>query len=215
MVFVATFIGTPQMNLLHAQFEGIEDGHGRFRIDGQPIRLHVDPAVAKLANGQVTIGIRPSALVLTGRERRRDHGQGGTHRAYGRGDPGPCADLSGNDIRVVVPRDIRVKAGDSLICARTHARRMCSILPEKRCGHERWGILPGRRPRASSSAAASRFEWSIIALGIFALALIFQPFSLTMFGVGCALVVFAGLANNLLPLCQPGTTVRSIVLATV
>jgi hypothetical protein len=66
-----------------------------------------------------------------------------------------------------------------------------------------------------SSAAARRLEWSIIALGIVALALIFQPISLTMFGLGCALVVFAGLANNLLPLCQPGTTVRSIVVATV
>ena len=72
-----------------------------------------------------------------------------------------------------------------------------------------------RKTRTLSSAAATRLEWSIIALGIVALALIFQPFSLTMFGVGCALVVFAGLANNLLPLCQPGTTMRSIVVATV
>jgi hypothetical protein len=74
---------------------------------------------------------------------------------------------------------------------------------------------PGRKTQRLSSAAARRLEWSIIALGIVALALIFQPFSLTMFGIGCGLVVFAGLANNLLPLCQPGTTVRSIVVATV
>ena len=51
--------------------------------------------------------------------------------------------------------------------------------------------------------------------GILALALIFQPFSLALFGIGCALVVFAGLANNLLPLCQPGTTLRSLVVAGV
>jgi hypothetical protein len=64
-----------------------------------------------------------------------------------------------------------------------------------------------------SPAAARRLEWGIIGLGIVALALIFQPFSLSLFGVGCALVVFAGLANNLLPLCQPGTAFRSLVNA--
>jgi hypothetical protein len=64
-------------------------------------------------------------------------------------------------------------------------------------------------------ATAQRLEWGIIGIGILALALIFQPFSLALFGVGCALVVFAGLANNLLPLCQPGTTPRSLVVASV
>jgi hypothetical protein len=66
-----------------------------------------------------------------------------------------------------------------------------------------------------SPATAQRLEWGLIGLGILALALIFQPFSLALFGVGCALVVFAGLANNLLPLCQPGTTPRSLIVAGV
>ena len=43
--------------------------------------------------------------------------------------------------------------------------------------------------------------------------LIFQPFSLSLFGLGCALVVLAGLGNNLLPLCQPGTTIQSIAFS--
>src|SRR5260370_14810799 len=64
-----------------------------------------------------------------------------------------------------------------------------------------------------SRRAARRLEYGIIALGIFALALIFQPFSLTLFGVGCALVVFAGLVNNLLPMCQPGVSIRAVILA--
>jgi hypothetical protein len=64
-------------------------------------------------------------------------------------------------------------------------------------------------------ATAQRLEWGIIWLGILALALIFQPFSLALFGIGCVLVVFAGLANNLLPLCQPGTTLQSLVVAAV
>jgi hypothetical protein len=76
--------------------------------------------------------------------------------------------------------------------------------------------VAGKRTLGGMSlATAQRLERSLIGLGILALALIFQPFSLTLFGVGCALVVFAGLANNLLPLCQPGTTLRSLVVAGV
>ena len=62
-----------------------------------------------------------------------------------------------------------------------------------------------------SPRAALRLEFAIIGLGILALALIFQPFSLFLFGIGCALVVLAGLVNNLLPLCQPGVAARSVV----
>jgi len=64
-----------------------------------------------------------------------------------------------------------------------------------------------------STSTALRVEYTIIGLGIFALALIFQPFSLTLFGFGCALVVLSGLINNLLPMCQPGVPVRSLINA--
>jgi hypothetical protein len=63
-----------------------------------------------------------------------------------------------------------------------------------------------------SARAALRLEFSIIGLGIFALILIFQPFSLTVFAIGSGLVVLAGLVNNLLPLAQPGVQVRSVVI---
>ncbi len=62
-----------------------------------------------------------------------------------------------------------------------------------------------------SAATAMRVEYSIIGLGMFALVLIFQPFSLTLFGIGAGLVVLAGLVNNLLPLAQPGTTIRTLI----
>src|SRR4029077_16074228 len=76
--------------------------------------------------------------------------------------------------------------------------------------------IAGKRTLVGMSpATAQRLEWGLIGLGILALALIFQPFSLALFGVGCALVVFAGLANNLLPLCQPGTAVRASGVAIV
>jgi hypothetical protein len=62
-----------------------------------------------------------------------------------------------------------------------------------------------------SAQTATRLEFAIIGLGFFALLLIFQPFSLALFGGGCALVIVAGLVNNLLPLCQPGVPIRSLV----
>ena len=63
-----------------------------------------------------------------------------------------------------------------------------------------------------SARSALRLEFFIIGLGLFALVLIFQPFSLTLFAIGSGLVVLAGLVNNLLPLAQPGVPVRSVVI---
>jgi hypothetical protein len=58
---------------------------------------------------------------------------------------------------------------------------------------------------------ALRLEYAIIGLGILALLMIFQPFSLTIFSLGGILVVIAGLVNNLLPLAQPGVRTRSVI----
>lgn len=70
-------------------------------------------------------------------------------------------------------------------------------------------------PRGMSAATASTFEHAIIGLGVVALLLIFQPFSLTLFGVGCGLVVAAGLLNNLLPLCAPGVPAMTLFKVTL
>ena len=63
-----------------------------------------------------------------------------------------------------------------------------------------------------SPRGALCLELFIIGLGLFALVLIFQPFSLTLFAIGSGLVVLAGLVNNLLPLAQPGVPLRSVVV---
>lgn len=65
--------------------------------------------------------------------------------------------------------------------------------------------------RGMGPVAALRLEYAIIGLGILALLLIFQPFSITLFTIGCIMVVLAGLINNLLPLAQPSVAVRSVV----
>ena len=64
-----------------------------------------------------------------------------------------------------------------------------------------------------TAAIATRIEFVIIGLGALALLLIFQPISIGLFGLGCGLVVLAALANNLLPLCEPGVPVRSLLKA--
>jgi hypothetical protein len=65
--------------------------------------------------------------------------------------------------------------------------------------------------RGMTREGALRLEYFIIGLGIFALMLIFQPFSVALFAVGSGLVVLAGLVNNLLPLAQPGVKPGSVV----
>ena len=64
-----------------------------------------------------------------------------------------------------------------------------------------------------TAAAARRLEYAIIGLGVLALLMIFQPFEITLYTVGCILVVVAGLTNNLLPLAQLGVPKRSVVRA--
>ncbi len=66
--------------------------------------------------------------------------------------------------------------------------------------------------RGMSPKEALRLEFFIIGLGLLALVLIFQPFSLTLFAIGSGLVVLAGLVNNLLPLAQPGVQIRAVVV---
>ena len=66
-----------------------------------------------------------------------------------------------------------------------------------------------------SEAQARTTEGLIIALCLFALFAIFQPFSLGLFSFGCGLVVFGGLVFNLVPLCQPGRPARDLWKAAV
>ncbi len=61
-----------------------------------------------------------------------------------------------------------------------------------------------------SAATAKTIEYAIIGLCVLALVMIFQPFSLTLFGVGAGLVVLGGLAFNLIPHCRPGVPLKRV-----
>ncbi|MEZ5667061.1 MAG: ABC transporter ATP-binding protein [Alphaproteobacteria bacterium] len=66
-LFVAGFIGTPQMNLLPAEILHYQAGRARFRLMDQEFEAPVDPAVERLADSRaVTLGIRPRAFEPTG-----------------------------------------------------------------------------------------------------------------------------------------------------
>ena len=58
---------------------------------------------------------------------------------------------------------------------------------------------------------AKTVEYAIIFVSVLSLVLLFQPFSLELYSIGAGLVVLAGLAFNLVPLCTPGRSFRSLV----
>jgi ABC-type sugar transport system ATPase subunit len=114
-VFVASFIGTPQMNLLEADLTRVDGRSLSLNLNGAPVTVQGDPAVAGLKPSKITIGVRPRAFVPVS--------DAGAHTI------GAVAELiepmgaetlvhartaSGGDIRVVVPRDRRVKVGETL-----------------------------------------------------------------------------------------------------
>lgn len=64
-----------------------------------------------------------------------------------------------------------------------------------------------------SAGTAAAIENTIIGVGILSLVLIFQPFSLALYSLGCGLVVLSALVFNLLPLCEKGVPLRSLAVA--
>ncbi len=64
-----------------------------------------------------------------------------------------------------------------------------------------------------SRKQARTIELSIIGLCILALIFVFQPLSITLYGIGAVAVIVGGLAFNLVPLCRPGMPLRGLIKA--
>jgi ABC-type sugar transport system ATPase subunit len=114
-VFVASFIGTPQMNLMEVDFRGIEGKKASIGMNSRTVEIEVDPAAKQLDSTRVTIGIRPRALYL------RDSGEQDTITAKAELiEPMGAETLvhakgeAGHEIRVVVPRQVKVRIGEKL-----------------------------------------------------------------------------------------------------
>lgn len=61
-----------------------------------------------------------------------------------------------------------------------------------------------------TATQAKWLERSIISLCIVSILMIFQPFSMKLFSIGCVLVVVGALLFNLVPFCRPGVSFRQI-----
>jgi len=114
-VFVASFIGTPQMNLIDAQFKGYGNGKAKVAFDQQDVDLGVNPAVAGLKPGKVTVGIRPRAFTVVPRDTADTiEAMAELIEPMGAETLVHARTRTGNDIRVVVGREKRVKTGEAL-----------------------------------------------------------------------------------------------------
>src|SRR5215468_5522970 len=114
-VFVASFIGTPQMNLIEAQFKGYGNGKAKGAFDQQDVDLSVNPAVAGLKPGRITVGIRPRAFTVVPRDTADTiEAMAELIEPMGAETLVHARTRTGNDIRVVVGRDKRVKTGEAL-----------------------------------------------------------------------------------------------------
>jgi ABC-type sugar transport system ATPase subunit len=114
-LFVASFIGTPQMNLIPAAVKSIDGGKARLTVGAEEIGLNVEGAGSKLKSGNVTIGIRPRALVpvsegvadTLGAAVELVEPMGAETLIHARG-------TDGQDLRMVVPREKRFKIGEKV-----------------------------------------------------------------------------------------------------
>jgi multiple sugar transport system ATP-binding protein len=114
-VFVASFIGTPQMNLLEADLTGVAGQEATLNLNGATLVVQADPAVAGLKSAQVTLGVRPRAFTPV-----QEAGARTISAVAELIEPMGAETLihartaNGGDIRVVVQRDRRIRVGEAL-----------------------------------------------------------------------------------------------------
>ena len=114
-LFVAGFIGTPQMNLVEAELLGVTHAEGKVRAQlrllGETIAAEVEPAVAALPRGPVTLGVRPRSFELAD-----PHSADALHAVVDLIEPMGAETLlhlveAGADLRCVVPHTARIAVG--------------------------------------------------------------------------------------------------------
>ncbi len=114
-VFVASFIGTPQMNLMEANLMGFKAGSAQIQMGGSTISLAIHPAAATLKNPKITLGIRPRAFTAV--EASTPNcltAQAELIEPMGAETLVHARLQGGGEIRAVVPREKRVKIGEVL-----------------------------------------------------------------------------------------------------
>jgi multiple sugar transport system ATP-binding protein len=114
-VFVASFIGTPQMNLVAANISGFKQGEASLMLGGGNVHLAINPAAARLQNPKITLGIRPRAFTAIDKPAKDTlTAQAELIEPMGAETLIHARLSDGGEIRAVVPRDKRVKVGETL-----------------------------------------------------------------------------------------------------
>ncbi len=114
-VFVASFIGTPQMNLIDGELKKADGGKATMVLAGQEIEIETPAPLSRLKTPKITVGVRPRAFITEakgGKMAISAHAE--LIEPMGAETLIHARTQSGNDIRVVVPRDKRVKIGEAL-----------------------------------------------------------------------------------------------------
>jgi multiple sugar transport system ATP-binding protein len=114
-VFVASFIGTPQMNLIEVDVSKAENGIASVSFGGTSVQIATDQKLAKLKSQKITVGIRPRAFMPVSKPAKDTIGttaeliepMGAETLVHARTS-------GGADIRVVIPREMRIKTGEAL-----------------------------------------------------------------------------------------------------
>ena len=88
---------------------------------------------------------------------------------------------------------------------------MCSTNPATSWDDDHAATARQSGAAGMTANQAKAVEYAIIFVSVLSLVLLFQPFSLELYSVGAGLVVLAGLAFNLVPLCTPGRPLRSLL----
>jgi ABC-type sugar transport system ATPase subunit len=114
-LFVAGFIGTPQMNLLEATLVEAAGDRAMFQFNGQRVTMTVNPGVANLpTGGEITLGIRPRAFALAS-EADDETVSAEVDLIEPMGAETLLHMRNGeSDIRVVVDRNLRLSVGDAV-----------------------------------------------------------------------------------------------------
>ncbi|MEQ8966751.1 MAG: ABC transporter ATP-binding protein [Azospirillaceae bacterium] len=113
-VFVAGFIGTPQMNLIPATVTGREGRRLRLDVAGQAIGVEAGARAEGIADGaSVTLGVRPRAFALT--DETEDSLVARVDIVEPMGAETLLHLIEGDqDLRVVVPRTVRPSPGEQV-----------------------------------------------------------------------------------------------------
>ena len=209
-LFVAGFIGTPQMNLMPAELEGFgDDGRARFAVEGgQRLALDGRSRRARPAAGpKVTLGIRPRNLELV--HEPVDDGLSSVVDIVEPMGAETLAHLNDgrHDMRVVTSWRTPVAEGD-----RVHVRWQPGQVHVFDAPGEAVRVMSTGTTAAGMSAAQAAAHRGGDHRRC-ACSALFGSSSPSRWGcsrLGCVLVVVGGLAFNLVPLCQPGRPPRDL-----